>query len=121
VIVAGYPEDMKRFLDTNPGLQSRFTNFFMFEDYNPRQMLEIATMIAEKNGYQMDEGALQLLLEKLTKLYSKRDSNFGNARTVKNILYKAISYQEERILTVSHPTDEDLVTITLNDVEGLEV
>lgn len=120
VIVAGYTEEMKGFIDANPGMQSRFTNFFEFEDYNPRQMLEIATMIAEKSGYHLDEGGLQALLDKFTKLYKNRDANFGNARTVRNLLYKAISNQEERILTVMNPTDDDLTTITLEDVQAAD-
>ncbi|MBI2420328.1 MAG: AAA family ATPase, partial [Ignavibacteriales bacterium] len=120
VIVAGYTEEMKGFIDANPGMQSRFTNYFEFEDYNPRQMLEIATMIAEKSGYHLDEGGLQSLLDKFTKLYKNRDANFGNARTVRNLLYKAISNQEERILTVMNPTDDDLTTITFEDVHAAE-
>ncbi|MCE1187782.1 MAG: AAA family ATPase [Ignavibacteria bacterium] len=120
IIVAGYPEEMQTFLDANPGMQSRFTNFFMFEDYTPRQMLEIATMIGEKNGYHLDEGALQMLLDKFTRLYASRDANFGNARTVRNLLYKAISNQEERILTVLNPTDEDLTMITFEDVQAAD-
>ncbi len=121
VIVAGYTNEMKNFLESNPGMQSRFPNLFTFEDYNPRQMLEIALVISEKNGYKLDEGAWQLLLEIFTKLYEKRDKNFGNARTVKNILYKAISNQEERILTLIDPSDDDLISITLNDVEKIEL
>jgi SpoVK/Ycf46/Vps4 family AAA+-type ATPase len=120
VIVAGYTNEMQIFLDSNPGMQSRFTNFFTFDDYTPRQMLEIASQISEKNGYQLDEGALQLLLEKFTKLYDRRDANFGNARTVRNILYKAISNQEERILTVLNPSDTDLTTITFDDIKSID-
>jgi SpoVK/Ycf46/Vps4 family AAA+-type ATPase len=120
VIVAGYTNEMQAFLDANPGMQSRFTNFFSFDDYTPRQMLEIASQIGEKNGYQLDEGALQMLLEKFTRLYANRDSNFGNARTVRNILYKAISNQEERILTVLNPSDEDLTTITYEDIKSID-
>lgn len=120
VIVAGYTNEMQTFLDTNPGLQSRFTNYFMFEDYNPRQMLEIASVNAEKNGYKLDEGAVQILFEHFTKLYSKRDSNFGNARTVRNVFYKAIANQEERVSTLLNPTDEDLITITYQDVSQID-
>jgi SpoVK/Ycf46/Vps4 family AAA+-type ATPase len=120
VIVAGYTNEMQTFLDTNPGLQSRFTNYFMFEDYNPRQMLEIASISAEKNGYKLDEGAVQILFEHFTKLYSKRDANFGNARTVRNVFYKAIANQEERVSTLLNPTDEDLITITFQDVSQLD-
>lgn len=121
VIVAGYTNEMRDFLDSNPGLQSRFTNFFNFEDYNPRQMLEIASDIAEKNGYKIDEGGLQLLLDLFTELYENRDQNFGNARTVRNILYKAISCQEERILSLINPTDEDLATLTYEDIKEINV
>ena len=121
VIVAGYTDEMKEFLNSNPGVGSRFPNVFNFEDYTPRQMLEIANIISEKNGYKLDEGAWQLLLEIFTNLYNNRDKNFGNARTVKNILYKAISNQEERILTLLDPDDNDLMTITLEDVNKIEI
>ncbi len=119
VIVAGYTGEMKDFINSNPGLESRFTNFFYFDDYTPRQMLEIALVISTKSGYTLDEGAWQLLLEIFSKLYQDRDQSFGNARTVRNILYKAISNQEERILTHNNPTDEDLSTITLEDVDRI--
>lgn len=120
VIVAGYTNEMKEFINSNPGLKSRFTNYFSFEDYTPRQLLEIALVISEKHGYQLDEGAWQLLLEVLTKLYKKRNKNFGNARTVKNLFYKAVSNQEERILTIAAPDDKDLTTITLEDVSQID-
>jgi len=121
VIAAGYTDEMKSFLNSNPGIESRFPNVLTFEDYTPRQMLEIANIISEKNGYRLDEGAWQLLLEIFKKLYDKRDNNFGNARTVKNILYKAISNQEERILNLYEPNDDDLMTITFEDVNRIEI
>lgn len=120
VIVAGYTEEMKEFLDSNPGIKSRFTNLFLFEDYTPRQMLEIGLDISNKNGYKLDEGAWQLLLEIFENLYNKRDNNFGNARTVRNILFKAISNQEERILTITDPNIDHLTTIVFEDVKKIE-
>lgn len=120
VIVAGYTNEMQEFLDANPGMRSRFTNFFEFEDYDPKQMLNIALSIAVKSGYKLDEGASRSLLVYFTMLYNARDKNFGNARTVRNVLYKAISNQEERILTVSNLTDQDLITITSEDVRVIE-
>jgi len=119
VIVAGYTNEMQEFVESNPGLQSRFTNYLSFEDYSPRQMLEIALVISSKNGYQLDEGAWQLFLDTFSKLYKEKDKNFGNARTVRNILYKAISNQEERILTLVNLSDEDLTTITYDDVQKI--
>ncbi len=119
VIVAGYTEEMEQFLNSNPGLQSRFQIKLHFEDYTPRQLLEIAYNIGNSNGYILDEGALQLLLEIFEKLYDKRDKNFGNARTAKNILFKVISYQEERISSSVDLSDNDLVTLTYEDVQNL--
>ncbi len=120
VIVAGYPEEMKRFIGSNPGLQSRFENFFDFEDYTGRQLLEISAEIAVQHGYNLDEGALQLMLEVFQNLYENRNKNFGNARTAKNILYKAISYQEERISQMFEHSKEDLMTIRFEDVEKVK-
>jgi hypothetical protein len=115
-IAAGLTNEMNEFIGSNPGLQSRFTNNFIFEDFSPRQMLEIALDISDKNGYKLDEGAWQQLHEIFTELYHKRDINFGNARTVRNILYRAISNQEERILKIVNPSNEDLCTIIFEDV-----
>lgn len=119
VIVAGYTNEMNTFLNSNPGITSRFTNKFIFNDYEPRQLLEICNDIAQSSGYKLDEGALQLMLEHLTNIYKNRDNNFGNARTAKNVLYQAISYQEERIAGLFDLTDEDLMTIVHEDVEKL--
>lgn len=119
VIVAGYPNEMNQFLESNPGLKSRFTNYFMFEDYSPRQLLEIIVEMAASNGYQFDEGALQLLLEILTDLYEKRDNNFGNARTARNILHKAIQKQETRIAGLNNYTEQDLTIINIDDIMSL--
>jgi SpoVK/Ycf46/Vps4 family AAA+-type ATPase len=119
VIAAGYTNEMQDFLESNPGLRSRFNNIFEFEDYSPRQLLAIAYDIAYNNGYILDEGALQILLEIFNEIYDKRDSTFGNARTARNILYSAISNQEERISKVVNPSDEVLKVITLDDVQSV--
>ena len=119
VIVAGYTDEMQQFFESNRGLKSRFSNYFEFEDYVPRQLLTIAADFAEKNGYILDEGALQLLLEIFADLYEKRDAHFGNARTARNFLDKAISNQEERISKCDHQSDEELITIIYDDVEPL--
>lgn len=120
VILAGHPDEMTSFLNSCPAIKSRFTNYFRFEDYTPRQLLEIASIIGEKNGYLFDEGALQLLLGKFIEYYEKRELNFGNARIVRNILIKAINKQEERILHYMNPSDDDLITITFEDIENID-
>jgi len=120
VIIAGNPEEMKSFLDSNPGIGSRFNNFFVFEDYNPRQLLSVAADLAEKNGYKLDEGALQILLDIFNDICSNKDKSFGNARTARNILYKAISNQEERVSKLFSLSDDDLMTINLEDVDKID-
>lgn len=119
VIVAGYPKEMDEFLKSNPGLESRFTNLFNFEDYNPRQMLEITVKMAESNGYNFDEGALQLLLEHYNMIFSNRDKTYGNARTARNVLHKTISHQEQRIAQMENHSDDDLTLIKFEDVEKI--
>ncbi len=121
VIVAGYTKEMKEFIGSNPGMKSRFTNYYNFDDYTPRQLLEIALAITGRNGYKPDEGAWQLLLDIFTEFYGKRDKSFGNARMVRNILYKAISNQEERILTLYNPDTLDLCSITYEDVASIDL
>ncbi|MDR3666588.1 MAG: AAA family ATPase [Ignavibacteriaceae bacterium] len=116
IIASGLTNEMNDFIKFYPSLQSRFTNNFIFEDFTPRQMLEIALNISDKNGYKLDEGAWQQLHEFFSELYNNRDINFGNARTVRNILYKAISNQEERILKIVNPSNDDLCTIILEDI-----
>ncbi|RMD49607.1 MAG: AAA family ATPase [Ignavibacteria bacterium] len=119
-IVAGYTNEMNAFLASNPGLNSRFPNKFVFEDYSPRELLDIAWNIAEKNGYVLDEGALQALLEIFEELYQNRDKNFGNARTARNILYAAIANQEERLALGTDLSKEELMTITYEDVSKVD-
>ncbi|MFA4924701.1 MAG: AAA family ATPase, partial [Ignavibacteriaceae bacterium] len=120
VIVAGYTGEMNDFIDVNPGLKSRFTNYFIFEDYSPRQLLEIASLICEKSGYKLDEGALQILMETFNYLYGVRNKNFGNARTARNLLYKAIGNQEERISALVNVSDDELTTIIYEDVQKID-
>ena len=121
VIVAGYTDEMNAFIDVNPGLKSRFTNYFAFEDYSPRQLLEIASLICEKSGYKLDEGSLQILMETFNYLYSVRNKNFGNARTARNLLYKAIGNQEERISAFLNVSDDELVTIVYEDIQKIDI
>ncbi len=119
VIVAGYTNEMKKFIESNPGLKSRFPNYFTFEDYTPRELLSITFDMAEKNGYHLDEGAIQLLFELYTELYEKRDKNFGNGRLARNIFYQAVSNQDERLSKSAEQTDEDLMTLTYEDVSQI--
>ncbi len=120
-IITGYEEELKNYLSLHSALQNQFPNYFLFEDFTPRQMLEIALTISSKHGYKLDEGAWQLLLEIFNKMYDNRTYTFGNAVTVKNIFYKVIANQEERILALHRVKDEDLTTIMFSDVDKVDL
>lgn len=115
VIAAGYTNEMKTFLDANPGLTSRFTNNFHFADYNPDQLTIITESMAKSNGYEFDSAAKQMLTDKYKILYDRRDKNFGNARTARNLLMEIITNQESRLTGIMNPSDDDLRILTTED------
>jgi len=119
VIVAGYATLMPRFIDSNPGLKSRFNKYLYFEDYNGDQLYEIFQGRVKRNDYNLDEAAGQAVREHLEELYEDRDKNFGNARDVRNLFEKIVANQADRVAGLESPTDEDIRTITTADLEGL--
>lgn len=90
VILAGYENDMEKFLSINPGLKSRFPNIIHFEDYTPYEMYAIALNIAKSKGYKIADNVEDDLIDLFAKnqIYGKND--LGNARFVRNIIENAI-------------------------------
>ena len=117
VIVAGYPDLMGDFIHANPGLESRFNKYFMFEDYNGDQLAAIFRSMCKKNGYTMDEAADKAAAEAFRLMYERRDENFGNARDVRNIFETAVARQANRVAVMENPTKEDLMALTLADLD----
>jgi len=117
VIAAGCPEEMQRFLESNPGLKYRFNRFFYFEDYKPEEMLAIFRLFCADGGFRIDKQAEDILLAHFESLYRQRDRNFGNGRTVRNLFERVIRFQAVRIgdLESNAITDEVLISITAND------
>lgn len=101
-----------------PEMKPFFQNIFYFNSFNPRQMLEIALNFTQEYGYQLDEGAWQLLLDIFSDLCMRDESN-GNAKTVLNLIHKAITIQEQRLGLKDSVTDEELNTITIEDIAKL--
>lgn len=117
VIVAGYTKEMKDFIDSNPGLQSRFTRYIDFPDYNAADLFRIFKMRAAKYGYVLDEDASNYLRQSLENTVAHKTKNFGNARYVRNVFEKAITCQANRLGGKSNATKAELSQLTLGDIQ----
>lgn len=114
VIVAGYSVQMERFIDSNPGLKSRFTTYIDFPDYTSEEMQQIFDVIATKNQYVVTEGAREALMELWDA--SHAFANAGNGRAVRNVYEKVQRLQATRIVESGEMSREALVTILAEDV-----
>ncbi|QXE25653.1 AAA ATPase central domain protein [Richelia sinica FACHB-800] len=116
VIVAGYSEEMSRFINANPGLQSRFNKYFYFEDYQPLELLKIFEKICEQQHFRITEEGRNKLLEKFTKLYSQKDKSFGNGRLVRNIFEQTIERQANRLVNLENVSKDMMMSINSEDI-----
>ena len=114
VIVAGYTELMDRFIHSNPGLESRFNRFLMFEDYTPEQMVAIFKMQCKKGCYVLAEGTEELVRDFISE--ESADDSFGNARGVRNLFEHILVAQNNRLAKMEQVTREDLMQILPDDV-----
>ena len=118
-IVAGYTDNMHDFIDTNPGLKSRFTQTIHFEDYTPDELTQIFINLAKAKNFVVDEECEGAIHRQFEQLYLRRDKNFGNAREARRIFDAAIERQSQRLMEqVSQPgfKDEDMYRITAADL-----
>ncbi|MBQ4649592.1 MAG: AAA family ATPase [Firmicutes bacterium] len=124
VIVAGYDDLMHKFIESNPGLRSRFNKYIHFPDYTGEEMEKIFLLQCKSNGYQLEEAGQKLLREVFDRMYEMRDENFGNGRTVRNTFEKIINCQATRLAAARGEglTDDELMKLTVADVRaGLEM
>lgn len=98
VVVAGYTEPMKDFVESNPGLRSRFNRFFRFTHFTPEQLFLIFENFCKSSDFIIDADAKEKLVDTFELLYSKKDENFGNARIVRNLFEKCVQNQANRIV-----------------------
>ena len=116
VILAGYTNEMRNFLNSNSGLASRFPDWIEFPDYGEEDLLKIGKKIAKKKGYVLSTTAESRVLELMKE--QKKLPNFGNGRVVRNCIEKSISKQNMRILNIdeSEMTDEDITVLLGEDI-----
>lgn len=116
VIVAGYPDLMERFVNSNPGLKSRFNKYIYFEDYTPEELLEIFDSMCKKSGLIATKNARDLVLKHFEEEYANRDKTFANGREVRNFFEKTVVNQANRLAQESYIDDEDVATLTAEDI-----
>lgn len=116
VILAGYTNEIKEFIDSNPGLQSRFNRYIHFEDYSAEELLDIFMRNIKKSGYNIRGDAYVQLQINIQNATAKRDKKFGNARYVRNLFEKIVQKQANRLSRIQNPTKEQLKMITIEDL-----
>lgn len=116
VIVAGYDELMHKFIDSNPGLRSRFNKYFHFPDYTGDELSRIFERFCKTNGYEPDDEVNAILQKRFDIMYQNRREHFGNARDVRNLFEKSIHHQANRVAEMESISDRDLITLSSMDV-----
>ena len=117
VIVAGYPDLMEQFLQSNPGLKSRFNKFIQFEDYTGKELMEIFEKQCSSNGYQLTEEARSKAAQIFDEMYQNRDDSFANGRSVRNFFEKVMVRQANRLAAQDEISDEELLTLQAADLD----
>ena len=116
VVVAGYDEPMKIFIESNPGLRSRFNRFFTFEHFKPEQLMLVFESCCKNADFVLNDDAKEKLSDTFELLYSKKDEGFGNARVVRNLFEKCVQNQANRIVKIKKITPKILKTLSEEDI-----
>jgi Holliday junction resolvasome RuvABC ATP-dependent DNA helicase subunit len=114
VIAAGYPDEMSTFVESNPGLRSRFQRTIHFEDYGNDELLEIFDSMCDDGGYRLTSGARERVVGVLAA--QERGRGFGNGRMVRNLFEAAVAQQSLRVVRMESPSDRDLATLSARDI-----
>jgi hypothetical protein len=117
VVVAGYPEEMRQFVESNPGLESRFARTLEFPDYTTDELIAIFDSMSSGKQYHLDDAAKAALRAVIDA--EPRGRGFGNARFVRNVFEQAISMQAVRLATVEQPTKQQLTTLEATDIAAV--
>lgn len=117
VIVAGYPDLMEKFINSNPGLKSRFNKYLHFPDYSAEELQKIFESNCTKYDYELSEEAQTIVKETIEKMEKEKDENFANARSVRNFFENIITNQASRLAEMENPQPEDMRIILPEDID----
>lgn len=116
VILAGYTKEMEGFINSNSGLQSRFSRYIEFPDYSADELFEIFKLMLDQNDCYMTPEAESLIKEHIADCVTHKDKNFGNARFVRNLVEKVLTQQANRLAGLNTIDDDELIAIVADDV-----
>lgn len=116
VILAGYTKNIQAFIDSNPGLQSRFNRYIHFDDYDADELYQILCLQMERNEYRLTDEAAEGLKSHFADIVAHKPKDFGNARYVRNLFERIIEAQANRLATVSDLSKETMQKIGIDDV-----
>ena len=117
IVAAGYPDEMRQLIDSNPGLASRFTRTIEFPDYTDVELVRIFESMAGAKRYHLDASGRERLAEVIAA--QPRTRGFGNARFVRNVFEQAVGLHALRLADVESPTDDELTTLVAADVAAV--
>jgi SpoVK/Ycf46/Vps4 family AAA+-type ATPase len=118
IVAAGYTKEMADFIDTNPGLKSRFTRTILFPDYTDDELVQIFLKLGEKHGYACSDDALTMVRHRIGA--ESRGRGFGNARFVRNLFETAVAHQAMRLAPLHDPSNEQLTTFVAADIAPVD-
>lgn len=116
VIAAGYDNLMEGFINSNPGLKSRFKTIIKFDDYSPEELFEIFINFCNQEEYILEDEASKLIKKIIFNMYNNRNEKFGNGREVRNLFENIVTLQSRRVSSIANPIRKDLMTITYKDL-----
>jgi ATPases of the AAA+ class len=116
VIVAGYTDEMKTFINSNPGLKSRFNKFIEFPDYTGDELIKIFDLMCVSQDYVMNKEATDYVADRLQKMAVDHEEHFANAREVRNYFERCVERQATRVVEETNIDANSLTTFKLPDV-----
>ena len=121
VIVAGYTKPMEKFINSNPGLKSRFNKYIEFPDYSVDELMAIFELNCKKYDYRLEEDTAKHVREMIVLRKLQKTENFANAREVRNLFEEISTNQARRVAALESPGPEDMMLITMDDLYDPEM